>query len=299
MALEQKVRFRFTCPHCGHQSLVDEELAGREGPCAGCGRPVRIPEPEEETLDVVVPDQASWAWGVLALAGLLLLAGFLWGAWLQWNRWRQQRAQRLQNLNCEDNMQRILAALMAYQHEHGRLPPAWTVDGQGRRLHSWRVLILPYLGYGSLYDQIRLNEPWDSPHNRQFHEQMPAEFRCPVASGSLTHTSYLVAVGPRFAFTGAEGRPLDQLQDPPRGLVLLVEVANKSVPWMKPEDLEETELDYFVNSATAAGVSSHHPGGAHVATLSGHVVLLPDRTDPAVVRQALQVDDGQPAVLSP
>ncbi len=66
-------------------------------------------------------------------------------------------------------------ALLAYQNDHGALPPAFTRDVQGRPLHSWRVLILPYLGEKekALYDQIRLDEPWDSEYNSQFHESMP------------------------------------------------------------------------------------------------------------------------------
>ena len=45
--------------------------------------------------------------------------------------------------------------------------------------HSWRVLLLPYLGEAELFARIRLDEPWNSEWNRQFHDQMPAIFRNP------------------------------------------------------------------------------------------------------------------------
>jgi hypothetical protein len=39
----------------------------------------------------------------------------------------------------------------------------------GERLHSWRVVLLPYLGQQELYEKIRLDQPWDSPW--QFHKE--------------------------------------------------------------------------------------------------------------------------------
>ncbi|MDZ7616025.1 MAG: DUF1559 domain-containing protein, partial [Patescibacteria group bacterium] len=71
--------------------------------------------------------------------------------------------------DCLRNMQRITLAMLLYEREHGTLPPAWSVDAQGNPLHSWRVLLLPYLGHEALYKKIRLDEPWDSEHNRPFH----------------------------------------------------------------------------------------------------------------------------------
>ena len=38
-------------------------------------------------------------------------------------------------------------ALISYYHEHGSYPPAYIADATGRPKHSWRVLLLPYLGY--------------------------------------------------------------------------------------------------------------------------------------------------------
>ena len=51
-----------------------------------------------------------------------------------------------------------------------------TVNESGRELLSWRVFLLPYLGEEALYKQFRLNEPWDSPHNRTLVDKMPAVF---------------------------------------------------------------------------------------------------------------------------
>ena len=78
------------------------------------------------------------------------------------------------------NQFRLLTlALKNYEDDHGELPPVRTgnePDENGIYPHSWRVYILPYLECGKLFEQIRLNEPWDSEWNRQFHSQMPSYF---------------------------------------------------------------------------------------------------------------------------
>ena len=107
---------------------------------------------------------------------------------------------------CHSQVTRLLRALDAYQRDHGTLPPAYSVDAQGKPLHSWRVLLLPYLGAEAqaLYFQLKLDEPWDSPHNQPYSVRTPEFFLCPddrpIAAGD---TSYCVVTGDHFAFRGA------------------------------------------------------------------------------------------------
>ena len=58
----------------------------------------------------------------------------------------QQVRQDARRNACKDNLRQIGLALSAYHEEYGSFPPAYIVDAAGRRMHSWRVLILPYLG---------------------------------------------------------------------------------------------------------------------------------------------------------
>src|SRR5215471_3767238 len=47
---------------------------------------------------------------------------------------------------CKNNLKQIAMALHHYADDYHALPPAYTVDAYGNPLHSWRTLILPYLG---------------------------------------------------------------------------------------------------------------------------------------------------------
>jgi hypothetical protein len=44
--------------------------------------------------------------------------------------------------------------------------------------HSWRVYILPYLGYQSLFDKYDFNEPWNGANNCKLQAEMPREYEC-------------------------------------------------------------------------------------------------------------------------
>jgi hypothetical protein len=46
---------------------------------------------------------------------------------------------------CGNNLKQIALALLTYETVYHALPPAYTVDADGKPLHSWRTLILPYL----------------------------------------------------------------------------------------------------------------------------------------------------------
>lgn len=108
---------------------------------------------------------------------------------------------------CLRNLQKINFAMQLYRLDHdGRFPPAFTVGADGKPLHSWRVLILPYLGdkEKALYEKIKIDESWESEANRAFHGSVPTVYRCPSAEfdGVLAAnaTSYSVVVGPETLF---------------------------------------------------------------------------------------------------
>ena len=96
---------------------------------------------------------------------------------------------------CSNNLRQIILAIYNYESFHGSLPPAFTTDAAGNKLHSWRVLILPYLEHRSLYDQIDLTKPWNHPVNIKFTNQMPDVFRCPSGKNKPDETTYVAIIG--------------------------------------------------------------------------------------------------------
>ncbi len=66
---------------------------------------------------------------------------------------------------CRNNFKQIGLALHNYHDVYDAFPPAYTVDSDGNRLHSWRTLVLPYIDQANVYNTIDRSKPWNDPAN--------------------------------------------------------------------------------------------------------------------------------------
>jgi prepilin-type processing-associated H-X9-DG protein len=137
---------------------------------------------------------------------------------------------------CANNLRTIGLALHGYHNSYNCFPPAYTTDARGKRLHSWRVLILPFAGQDALYREVSLDEPWNSPSNTKLLKQMPPFLACPTSVGG-SRTSYAVVVGPETMFPGRGCVELRQITDGTINTVAVVETEGAGIPWMEPRDL--------------------------------------------------------------
>jgi type II secretory pathway pseudopilin PulG len=192
------------------------------------------------------------------------------------------------------NLQKIVTALRAYADDHGSYPPAYTTDDTGRRMHSWRVLILPYLGEQSLYDRYRFDEPWDGPSNTELIAWMPNVYASPADANARLggETSYMVVVGPATAFPGTQSRRPEDLVDGLDETLLVAEVVTSGVVWHQPQDLDARQMTFQINARPGVEVGSAHPGGAHVALASGRVHFLTSGALPVEVEALTTIDAG-------
>ncbi|MBP3531358.1 MAG: DUF1559 domain-containing protein [Thermoguttaceae bacterium] len=187
-------------------------------------------------------------------------------------------------------LQTLQIATFRYQAERGTLPPAFSVDAQGRPLNSWRVLILPYISDATkaLYEQIRLDESWDSPYNRQFAARTPDVFRRPENDSNLA--AYSVIVGPNSLYN-ASGVGVDlaeRVANPERVALSQALIVERKTPveWTRPdaEILETTALEDGIDGtarqlhgpANPNGIGPLRSGdGTAIATANGAVRWIP------------------------
>ena len=73
----------------------------------------------------------------------------------------------------EGNLHQIAIAMHSHYDTFNSLPAPASVDSQGKPLLSWRVPILPFIEQDALYRKFRLDEPWDSPTNKELIKEMP------------------------------------------------------------------------------------------------------------------------------
>ncbi|MCC9600273.1 DUF1559 domain-containing protein [Stieleria sp. JC731] len=144
-------------------------------------------------------------------------------------------ARRTERLN---DFRDVMLGFHNFHASYNRLPPQAIVDAKGKRLLSWRVALLPFIGENELWSKFHLDEPWDSPNNKPLIEQMPQVYAgpLPIKEGKTT------MVAPMTKDT-AMGRPGDstKFKNITDGLSNTIGVVNATqeaaVIWSKPDDL--------------------------------------------------------------
>lgn len=186
---------------------------------------------------------------------------------------------------CVNNMKQIGLALHNYHSAYKCFPPAFIPDEQGRPMHSWRVLILPFLEQKPLYDQYRMDEPWNSPHNSALETLMPDIYQCPSSHilGAAT-TGYVMAVGPNAFSTGPGARQVGDIADGLSSTIAVVEMEDSGINWMEP-------LDWDTTSSDRPG--SYHPHVFNALLADGSVLGVEQDVDPELLKAMTTIDGGE------
>ena len=175
---------------------------------------------------VTLPEWTSQYFGAMAMsAGLALPA-------VQRIRGESLRMQAM------NNMKQIGLAMHIHHDSYNHLPPAAITDKKtGKPLLSWRVAILPYIEQQALYQQFKLDEPWDSPANKKAAETMPQVYADPRASAPPGMTYYKAFTGKDAMFPAdGKGRKFSQVLDGLSNTVMVVS-GGDPVNWAKPDDI--------------------------------------------------------------
>jgi len=198
-------------------------------------------------------------------------------------------------VHCLNNMKQIVLAMHNYRDKYGCFPPAYTVDKSGLPLHSWRVLLLPYLDQRDLFDRVRLDEPYDSPWNRTLFEsvKMPPVFWCPSDKENRTDANYVLVVGPRTISNGPNSVRMKDITDGASNTIAVVETYDFCVRWYEPRDLPADRMSFKINDPEYIGIASRHVGGAQVAFADQKTRFLPNDIDPRMVEAMTTINGGE------
>jgi hypothetical protein len=283
----------FTCPHSGHHTNVADHFAGQTGPCSACGQTITVP-----TLAAgpnVPPPRQRSTFGCAAGVIFGLIMFFLcFGLLPALVGPPGADTDAVRRIACGNNLDTIATAMSLYEGDHGCFPPAYTTGADGNRLHSWRTLLLPYLGEETLWESFELDEPWDSESNQTWHDVPLSMYQCPAdSSGSPTDTNYVMIVGGEGLFDGGEPHKAVDVSDGVSQTILLVEVTGSGIHWMEPEDLQWDEIDFTINGSKS--IRSEHEGGAHVMMCDGMVEFIAEDTPADQVRGLATPTGEEPA----
>lgn len=134
----------------------------------------------------------------------------------------------------DEKLKRILLAFHMFESQFRHLPSSEMRRSEQNPPHSWRVAILPVLGYGDLYREYHFDEPWDSPHNQKLVDRMPTVFK--TDEWNPGHTSFKMMVGPGAIDSGDGSQGgLERVVDGTSNTIAIVK-SSEPVVWTKPED---------------------------------------------------------------
>lgn len=149
-----------------------------------------------------------------------------------------------------------------------------------------------------LYEQFKLEEPWDSPHNKKLIEQMPEIFGNPSMALEPGYTTYLGVTGKngvlappnteRGTFKGSIG--LANITDGTSNTIQFVEANQENaVPWTKPSDLDIDQVQDLLGACRGVW-----PNRINVAFCDGSCVsLIEERLSNKELRLLMTYNDGE------
>ena len=180
-----------------------------------------------------------------------------------------------------ERLRMVGIAMRNYESAFKALPLWGTLDANGNRLLSWRVLLLPFMGHTQLYNQFRLNEPWDSPHNLTLLNFMPDFYRSATDLSTSNSTRLRLLDGPGTLYSSAVTRPRYSIvTDGLANTLFAVEAgSDKAVPWTMPETLP-------LGADFLASLGQLNDAWLRALTVDGTPMQLPIGT-PNIVLQAI------------
>ena len=99
--------------------------------------------------------------------------------------------------------------------------------------------LLPYLEEQELYRRFHLDEPWDSPHNKELVKEMPPVFRSPDDRTVDGRTRYLAVSGENTLMGSGERRQFSDVTDGLSNTAIVIQVdPTHAVPWTAPNDIQ-------------------------------------------------------------
>lgn len=289
----------FTCPHCQTKTQVDDRYSGHAGECVTCGGAIQIPK--FALGDSAQPNNANSkkvTWIAGAVVSVILVACLLFALVRVGGETIGQLTVTRERTASMRNLERIADAFNAYAADFGAYPPNATLDPNGVPLHSWRVLILPYLDQKPLYDQFDLNRPWSHPENMKLAYDMPAVYSHPNGGVNtmFSQSAYYLITGPGTLFPSPNA-PLgpDRITDDVSQTILAVE-GIPIVPsglWTEPIDLKYASMQGKLGGSPGFELGGLLEGGVAMATSDGRGHFIEDSMDPLVFRSLVTPRGGE------
>jgi Protein of unknown function (DUF1559) len=192
-----------------------------------------------------------------------------------------------------ENITKLANVLVKYSAKNRQYPRSYSFNQSKIPTLSWRVEILPYLGYEDLYKKFDFSVPWNVEPNLSLLKYIPPEFVSPERFD--TKTNYLLPAHKSYMFGENRNPMLSTVEDGIENTIMLVEVNDSAaIEWTQPTDF--VPVDRLHLSKELGGLRGD---GTFAAWANGWVTLLAGGLKDVELSNAFthQSGDGQLAGL--
>jgi prepilin-type processing-associated H-X9-DG protein len=239
---------------------------------------------------------------LLQILVVLLVIGVLIALLLPATQSAREASRRMM---CTNNLKQIALALHGYHSMYGRFPAAAIGPSNvpRERQFSWIVALLPFLEQKTLYDQLRLDLPWDHPHNAALLQTPMRMLQCPSDPAQTTvegfsKTSYVAVTGadstdgpgnPRGIIGFDRGLSFNEIVDGTSNTILVAEVTDGG-PWFAGGVSTARRIEDWLGKQTW----SQHASGGNFAFADGSIRFLSSTMDPRTLRHLATAQGQEP-----
>ncbi len=202
----------------------------------------------------------------------------------------QASREAARRMSSSNNLKQIGLAMHNYHATYNHFPPAAITSANGEPLLSWRVALLPFMEEMELYNQFRLDEPWNSEHNIKLMDKMPRVFSDsslavpPGIADGLTN--YHLAIGDKLLINPTGKSRFAQVTDGTSNTIMSIAGNEETLrPWTSPDYLEislDDPLAYVVRTR-----------GFEVGFADGSVVRMTPEIDAQTFKAMLTRGGGE------
>jgi hypothetical protein len=184
-----------------------------------------------------------------------------------------------------NNLKQIVLAFHNHNDAYNKLPSD-ILDKDGKPLLSWRVAILPFVEEQQLWQQFKMDEPWDSPNNKKLIEKMPKLYAPVRVKAKAGETFYQTFTGKGTLWVDHKPRyTIGNIPDGTSNTGFVFEAGEPAI-WSKPTDL------VFDKDKPLPKLGGLFDGECHVGMGDGSVIFLKKEPDEKELKNLIIPDDG-------
>jgi hypothetical protein len=195
-----------------------------------------------------------WTFALLALVVLMFVAGIAAVGMTHQSYWLATAPEpltessfgvRVGRTQSRNNLKQVGLGVQFYDQAFRQLPPGVIFDSQGRALHGWQTLILPFIEENNVFKQIKHELPWSHADNRLAFQTMIPEYLNPNARENTSPDGYGLSHYAGNVHVLGTNAPLRIATDFPSGTsktILAGEARGNFGPWGHPTSWRDPGL---------------------------------------------------------